>query len=69
MDHPVVKAHSTRAVSSSLAASANVSLETICKAATWSSPNTFMRHYRIDPGTLTSVEFGSRAIESALSIP
>lgn len=69
MDPPAVKAHSTRTVSSSWAARANVSLETICKAATWSSPNTFMHHYRIDPGALTSVEFRRRAIESALSFP
>lgn len=69
MDSPVVKAHSSWAVSASWAARANVSLETFCKAATWSSPNTFVRHYRIDPRALISVEFGRRAIESALVLP
>lgn len=61
------KAHSTRAVSASWAARANVSLETVCRAASWSSRHTFFRHYRIDPGSLTTVEFGRRTIQSAMS--
>lgn len=35
-----ISAHSTRSVSTSWAAVRNVSLETICKAATWSSEHT-----------------------------
>ncbi|XP_073408896.1 uncharacterized protein [Dendrobates tinctorius] len=43
-----IKAHSTRAMSSSWAERANVPIEQICKAATWPSPSTFYSHYRLD---------------------
>ncbi|XP_018410273.1 PREDICTED: fish-egg lectin-like, partial [Nanorana parkeri] len=36
--------------------------ETICKAAIWSSRNTFIRHYRNDPAALTTVAFGRTVI-------
>lgn len=53
-----VTAHSTRSVSTSWAASRHVSPEVICKAASWSSINTFMTHYCVEPASLSSVNFG-----------
>lgn len=44
-----VTAHSTRSVSTSWAASRHVSPDVICKAASWSSINTFMTHYCGEP--------------------
>lgn len=70
MDPPSqVNAHSTRAVSESWAARLIVSLETVCRATTWSSWHTFLKHYRIDPGTLTMVELGRRAVHATVSMP
>ena len=43
-----VRAHSTRAVASSLADLAGVSAEDLCAAATWSSLSVFVKHYRLD---------------------
>lgn len=43
-----VTAHSTRAVAASVAFLDGVPLHEICRAATWSSPNTFISHYAID---------------------
>lgn len=62
-----VTAHSTRGVSTSWAAAGLVSLETICKAATWSSIHTFMSHYCIEPAALTTVDFGRGVLASASS--
>lgn len=64
LDPPSVRAHLTRAVSTSWEAKANISVDTICRAATWSSQNLFMQHYRIVSGDLTLVDFGRRTIES-----
>ena len=55
---PGVKAHSTRAVSTSWAALRGVPLEKICAAANWSTPGTFTRFYRVnvaDPSPLNTV--------------
>ncbi len=43
-----VRCHSTRAVSTSWAALRGVPLEDICGAASWASPNTFARFYRVN---------------------
>ena len=43
-----LKAHSTRAVSTSTALFKGVQLQNICKAVTWANPLTFARHYRLD---------------------
>ena len=43
-----VKAHSTRAVASSLADIRGVSPADLCAAATWSSSSVFAKHYRLD---------------------
>lgn len=62
-----IVAHSTRSLAASWAAAGQVSLETICKAASWSSEHTFMSFYRIDPASLTFVAFGRAVISAAVS--
>ncbi|XP_073671778.1 uncharacterized protein [Paramisgurnus dabryanus] len=52
--HPLpsgVRCHSTRAVSTSWAALRGVPLERICEAASWASPSTFSRFYRVNVAT------------------
>ena len=44
---PHVRAHSVRALATSLAELGGASLEDICQAATWAGPNTFAKHYRL----------------------
>ncbi len=46
-----IRAHSTRGVVSSQALFRGVTLEDICMAAGWSSPNTFVRFYNLDVNT------------------
>ncbi len=43
-----VRCHSTRGIAASWAALKGVSLEDICAAASWASPNTFTRFYRVN---------------------
>lgn len=59
-----VTAHSTRGMATSWAASLHVAPDVICKAASWSSINTFMAHYCVEPASLSSVSFG-RSVLSA----
>ncbi|XP_040179243.1 uncharacterized protein LOC120913408 [Rana temporaria] len=61
---PFVKAHSTRAVSSSWAERAGASPEEICKAATWSSYTTFAKHYRLDLMSEKDQAFGRRVLQA-----
>ena len=60
-----VRCHSTRSVSTSWAALKGVSLEAICAAASWASPSTFTRFYRVNvasPHPLDAVlQLGSSA--------
>ncbi|XP_077110684.1 uncharacterized protein LOC143805654 [Ranitomeya variabilis] len=63
-----VKAHSARAVSSSWAENKDIPIELICKAATWSSPSTFYRHYRLDLSSASDLAFG-RAVLSTVIPP
>ncbi|XP_037549573.1 usherin [Nematolebias whitei] len=46
-----LKAHSTRSVSASWAALRGVPLEAICAAASWASPSTFTRFYKVNVAT------------------
>lgn len=59
-------AHSTRSMAASWAALAGVSVTSICKAASWSTPNMFLRHYRLDvrfsPESLVGVSILSTAL-------
>ena len=48
---PGVRCHSTRSVATSWAALRGVSLEDICAAASWASPDTFSRFYRVNVAT------------------
>ncbi|XP_069585448.1 uncharacterized protein [Ranitomeya imitator] len=59
-----VGAHSTRALSTSWAERANVPIDLICKAATWSSPNTFYKHYRLDLSSASDLTFGVSVLDS-----
>ncbi|XP_073432369.1 uncharacterized protein [Dendrobates tinctorius] len=59
-----IKAHSTRAISSSWAERANVPIEQICKAATWSSPSTFYSHYRLDLSSTEDLTFGRSVLNT-----
>jgi hypothetical protein len=44
---PKVKAHSTRKQSTTWAALKKISIRDICQMATWSSPNVFIKHYKL----------------------
>lgn len=59
-----VTAHSTRSLSTSWAASRHVAPDVICRAASWSSINTFMTHYCVEPATLSSVKFGLKVLSA-----
>ncbi|XP_077137578.1 uncharacterized protein LOC143803684 [Ranitomeya variabilis] len=61
-----VRAHSTRAMATSWAERSEVSIEDICKAATWSSPTTFFNHYRLDLGGSSDLTFGRRVLEAVV---
>ncbi|XP_069609560.1 uncharacterized protein [Ranitomeya imitator] len=61
-----VKAHSTRAVATSWAEKAGASIDQICRAATWSSPSTFYRHYRLDLISSSDLTFGKRVLEAVV---
>lgn len=50
-----VSCHSTRSVSTSWAAFRGVSMADICAAATWASPCTFARFYKLNIATLHTV--------------
>ncbi|XP_067306913.1 uncharacterized protein [Pseudorasbora parva] len=43
-----IRAHSTRGLAASWALFRGVSLQDICSAASWASPHTFVRYYRLD---------------------
>ncbi|KAJ7316026.1 hypothetical protein JRQ81_002188 [Phrynocephalus forsythii] len=61
-----VRAHSTRAVSSSTAFLRGVPLDEVCRAATWSQPSTFVKHYRLDTRAKASTSFGRAVLSQAL---
>ncbi|KAM8952993.1 proto-oncogene tyrosine-protein kinase ROS [Pelodytes ibericus] len=58
-----MKAHSTRAMEVSLAERASASPEEICRAATWSSGNTFIRHYRLDVFSSSEAAFERKVLQ------
>ncbi|XP_068126053.1 uncharacterized protein [Hyperolius riggenbachi] len=61
-----VKAHSTRAVSTSWAERAGASIEQICRAATWSSQNTFVKHYRLNVLANSDLSFGRKVLQAVV---
>ncbi|XP_061473466.1 uncharacterized protein LOC133380355 [Rhineura floridana] len=67
LPHPTgVVAHSTRAAATSAAFSRNAPLAEICRAATWSTPNTFIKHYKIDSYASSEAAFGRRVLQHIL---
>ncbi|CAJ0920084.1 unnamed protein product [Ranitomeya imitator] len=61
-----IRAHSTRAVASSWAERAGASIEQICRAATWSSPSAFFKHYRLDLTSSSDLTFRKRVLEAVV---
>lgn len=61
-----LKAHSTRAMAASWAERQAASVEQICKAATWSSPNTFFRHYRLNVSDPSDLSFGRKVLQAII---
>ncbi|XP_072004446.1 uncharacterized protein [Engystomops pustulosus] len=61
-----LKAHSTRAMSASWAERRGASLEQICKAATWASTSTFIKHYRLDLPSSQDLSFGRKVLQAVI---
>ncbi|XP_069835654.1 uncharacterized protein [Dendropsophus ebraccatus] len=59
-------AHSTRAVATSWAERAAVSIDQICRAATWSTPHTFFRHYRLQLSSTEDLTFGRSVLQAVV---
>lgn len=67
LEPPVgITAHSIRGAAASAAFEGVCSMGDICRAATWSSPNTFTKHYHIDTTALAEAAFGRRVLESVV---
>ncbi|XP_067326085.1 uncharacterized protein [Anolis sagrei] len=62
-----VKGHSTRAVSTTAAFWKGVPLDAICRAATWSTPSTFVTNYKLDLMAKKDAEFGRAVLFSAVA--
>ncbi|XP_029140096.1 ephrin type-A receptor 7 [Protobothrops mucrosquamatus] len=58
-----ITAHSTRSAATSAAWSTQASIDEICRAATWSSPSPFVRHYKIDRFAAADASFGRRVLQ------
>lgn len=61
-----ITAHSTRSAAVSAAWHTQASVEEICRAATWSSPSAFVRHYRIDRFAAADAAFGRRVLQQVV---
>ncbi|XP_068111872.1 uncharacterized protein [Hyperolius riggenbachi] len=61
-----VRAHSTRGISTSWAERAGASIDQICRAATWSSHNTFVKHYRLNVSAGTDLSFGRKVLQAVV---
>ncbi|XP_040203676.1 uncharacterized protein LOC120935688 [Rana temporaria] len=61
-----IKAHSTRAVATSQAERAGATPDQICKAATWSSYATFVKHYRVDLVSAGEQAFGRKVLQAVV---
>ncbi|XP_042315264.1 uncharacterized protein LOC121926389 [Sceloporus undulatus] len=61
-----VRAHATRAEAASSAFLMGIPLEDVCRAATWSQPLTFIRHYRLDSRDRQRAAFGRAVLLSGL---
>lgn len=63
-----ITAHSTRGAATSTVFEGFHSLEAICRAATWASADTFIRHYKIDQAASAEAAFGRRVLQAAGSV-
>ncbi|XP_077335146.1 uncharacterized protein LOC143980678 isoform X1 [Lithobates pipiens] len=61
-----LKAHSTRSLATSWAERAGASVEQICRAATWTSQNTFLRHYRVELLSPQDLAFGRKVLQAVV---
>ena len=61
-----LKAHSARAVATSMALLQEVDIPDICRAATWSNVSTFITHYRLDLRAKKETNFGRAVLTSIL---
>ncbi|XP_042300597.1 uncharacterized protein LOC121918648, partial [Sceloporus undulatus] len=61
-----ILAHSTRSSSTSAAFSTNAPLSEICRAATWKTPSTFARHYKLDIFQSAEAAFGRRVLQQVV---
>ncbi|XP_044125417.1 uncharacterized protein LOC122920201 [Bufo gargarizans] len=61
-----LRAHSTRAMSATWAEKAGASIDQICRAATWSSSTTFVRHYRLDSMANQDLAFGRKVLQAVV---
>ena len=61
-----LRAHSTRAVASSMALLKGVDLPDICRTATWSRVSTFISHYRLDTRAKKETRLGRAVLTAAL---
>ncbi|XP_072009229.1 uncharacterized protein [Engystomops pustulosus] len=61
-----IRAHSTRAMSTSWAERRGASLDQICRAATWSSSTTFSKHYRLDLHLSKDLSFGRKVLQAVI---
>ena len=61
-----IRVHSTRSMAASQAERAGATPEQICKAATWSSFDTFVRHYRVDLLSAKDQTFGRKVLQAVV---
>ncbi|XP_070590357.1 uncharacterized protein [Erythrolamprus reginae] len=62
-----ITAHSTRSAATSAAWRTQASAEDICRAATWTAPSTFIRHYKLDMYASAEASFGRRVLQRVCS--
>lgn len=58
------RAHSTRKLGASMAFLGNIPLDNICKAATWSTPRTFTKHYCVDVQAKQQASVGQAVLKT-----
>ena len=63
----VLKAHSTRVLATSTALLRGVEVPDICRAATWSTPSTFVTQYHLDVRAKKEASFGRAVLTSLLA--
>lgn len=62
-----ITAHSTRSAVTSAALANRASIENICKAVTWSTVSTFIRHYRLNIYSSADAAFGRRVLQQVMA--